>query len=303
MFGRNGNLYCSTKSRLVTFHYGFSHCTNRKIAPLVALGIMDFFGFNLRRIGEKTMRKSHIVMSLLILLGAGIAADLPQEPYKVPSEGVMYRGEQRSSEWILEKYQYYKDKTAFVDGKYFDMANPSMMTWAMRPRLLGTIQQILGLNSMLLEATCWVPPNTPAVWGGSSEAKKCFRKGLVHLRGVNTKDLYDGLWFDPNRSTGIPALYVGTFTYVTVTGASHTVRDYIVIRPLTLKQFVKALKSDFELVRWEKRTLGRYIYWDRIPEEGKAQYGFFKQRIRKPLRKGWPVERSKRRRRRLGDNY
>lgn len=174
----------------------------------------------------------------------------------------IYNGRRVTPRWIEMQFERFNDKIAVVDGEYRDIgreviagsaisdtppevgsaryaASPKVVAIhgrGARPRVLQVIDE--GEVIVTRQAAA---PHYPGVPGQT--------QATFHVKGINTSSLVDDAVLDE-----LMLIYIGTFRYTAITGATRTIQSYRVYEPLTPEQFRDALDRGFQLIEYREVT-------------------------------------------------
>jgi cell division protein FtsB len=182
---------------------------------------------------------------------AGIALPQPTaEPVATPPEApkaetYMYLGKPCPKMWFEQMYRKFADKIVRVDGKYLDVGKAVAGYTDDQPYVgdIGTagvipigctIMQVIDNDEVLILKPGW------------SREVLIVPDEIFHVTGVDTKGLVDGSPFQAK------IVCIGTYHYVTVTGAGATITSCAVHTPLTKEQFAEALAGGLQLVSYRR---------------------------------------------------
>ena len=199
----------------------------------------------------------------LLLVACSVAAAAPAFQWPAAS----YKGKPRDAKWLEAAYTYFMDKVTIIEGqavdtrRVFDHVDGLELGTCFKGALV--INQVLD-GELLLRVQGAVQNPYHGIRGGGP-LNLAAKGSMIHVKGVATAGLVDDAWWKGTLAG------VGTYRYVTVTGAASTVLSCVLLPekrpPLTRPQFLAVLKSGFELARWSRRPrpksqggLGRWIY-------------------------------------------
>jgi len=164
------------------------------------------------------------------------AAKVPQKS-EVAAPACHYKGREVSAAWIDQQYAYFQNKIACVGDKFYDISRALMgprryVTFT--PPAIGELRISFPWSSTVLQVV------------GNDEAIISDDDLTFHVRGIDPAKHIDGAPFK-----NMCLIYTGTYQYVSVMGAKHTIQDFVIYKPITREQFVAALDGGLELVQYK----------------------------------------------------
>jgi regulator of replication initiation timing len=162
-----------------------------------------------------------------------------------PDRPIVYRGQERTKEWLEKMYKMFHDKIACVDSNYIDIGEGILDShdlqgiWVTDPRSEKRRMGVAPYGSTILSVL------------GNGEVfinHKEWYENILHIRGVEHNFVDGEPW--PN---GTPLIRNGTFNYIAANGQHRTVWSFVVYKPLTREQFAEAISGGFELVNYVKQ--------------------------------------------------
>lgn len=219
--------------------------------------------------------KKYLLYIFFLILGICLFAE-KKESNKI--DAIMYKGKWRTSKWIQDRYFLYKKRLVLVNSEYFDLGNPEFY---MCKNINGKVFQVPGPTSILFTKyqneyvrdpyrDHWVQGYTDDLGkyhGGhwvNAYKWEWIEKDLIHIEGVNAKNIHDGQWLGPFN-----AQYIGTYKYTNVLQSEKTVRNYYLYSEkspgLKFEEFIDILNLDYSLLWYKKFTENRNVVWKPFP--------------------------------------